>query len=206
MGERTPAQSPPPRYGAASAFDPDAGFIVSHGFTNKGRFNDTWTFDPATNEWRDISAVGDRPLARCLVRAAWDAGTGRLFLFGGQSNEFPFLGDLWAFDGTSWVELPVASGPLPRNFYSMSTAGADRVLLFGGNADQGPQNDLWLLTPSTGVWSPVSVEGDPPSPRHGHDSVWVAAESALYVFGGSPDSIAVNDLWRIVIPEGYSAA
>jgi hypothetical protein len=204
--ERTPAASPSPRYGAASAYDPSAGFIISHGFTNQGRFNDTWSFDPATGEWRDIYAAGDRPLARCLVRAVWDPGSDRLFMFGGQSNEFPFLGDLWTFDGTSWGELPMGVGPVARNFYSMSHIGDGRMLLFGGNAEEGRQNDLWLLDASTGLWSVVSVEGDAPSPREGHDSAWLAAEGALYVFGGQGETGAGNDLWRVVIPEGYSPA
>jgi hypothetical protein len=202
--ERTPGSSPSPRYGAASAYDPAAGFIISHGFTNQGRFDDTWSFDPATNEWRDISAAGDRPLARCLVRAAWDTGSDRLFMFGGQSNEFPFLSDLWAFDGASWEELPIGAGPVARNFYSMSHIGGGRMLLFGGNAEEGRQNDLWLLDASTGVWAVVDVDGDKPSPRDGHDSAWLAAEDALYVFGGQAGSGVANDLWRVVIPEGYS--
>lgn len=204
--ERTPAVSPAPRYGAASAYDPEVGLFVSHGFTNKGRFDDTWTFDPATSEWSDVSAAGDRPLARCLVRSVWDPGTQRLFLFGGQSNEFPFLGDLWAFDGTSWSEYPMGLGPTARNLYSMSYAGEGRILLFGGNAEDGPKNDLWLLKAASGAWAEIAVAGDVPSQRHGHDSVWVPGENALYVFGGQPDPQIANDLWRIVIPEDSPAA
>lgn len=202
--ERTSAVSPSPRYGAASAYDPSVGFIISHGFTNQGRFDDTWSYDPAIGEWRDISAAGERPLPRCLVRAAWDTGSDGLLMFGGQSNEVPFLGDLWAFDGTSWSELPVSGGPSARNFYSMSHVGGGRMLLFGGNAEAGRQNDFWLLDASTNLWSAVTVGGDAPSPRDGHDSAWLVDEGALYLFGGQAESGAVNDLWRIVIPGGYS--
>lgn len=204
--DRTPAIMPAPRYGAASAYDPAVGFIVSHGFTNQGRFNDMWAFDPAQAEWADISAAGDRPLARCLVRAAWDPGTQRLFLFGGQSNPEPFLDDLWVYNGGAWEELAMSLGPAPRNFYSMSYADADRILLFGGNASEGDLNDLWLLDTSTAVWSPIPMEGDLPLSRHGHDSVWLPDESALYVFGGQPGADLANDLWRIAVPTDYQPA
>ena len=45
----SPATAPPPCSTA------NGSVLVSHGFTFEGRFDDTWSLDPATGVWTDIS-------------------------------------------------------------------------------------------------------------------------------------------------------
>ena len=56
-------ETPQPRYGAAGAArSGGSGLYVSHGFTNEGRFDDTWLFNVQTGEWTDVSpASGPAP-------------------------------------------------------------------------------------------------------------------------------------------------
>ena len=82
----TPETRPAFRYGTASIFDLRAGRLVSFaGFTDLGRFDDTWAFDPAASVWTDIS-TDPRPLARCLHTAAYDPVGYRMLIFGGQGG------------------------------------------------------------------------------------------------------------------------
>lgn len=191
---------PTQRYGAGGAFDPaEESLIVSHGFTNQGRFDDTWQFGLGEQRWSDASPTqGERPIKRCLLRTVIDPGRGRLLLFGGQTDGTPFLGDLWAFDlaDRAWSEL-VGEGPSPRNLYS-AVARVDQptMLLFGGSTGSGESDELWALDMASDRWSLMVVEG-PPSPRSGHDAVWLADLNAMLLFGGRDDNGDLNDLWRL---------
>ena len=76
------------------------------------------------------------------------------------------------------------------------------MALFGGNTvdGPGPTNDLWFLDTANDTWTRVEVEGEAPSPRYGHDAVWLAESRKLIVFGGHDASGDVNDLWELAVP------
>lgn len=64
---------PSRRYGHSAILDAEtARMIVSHGFTDAGRFDDTWAFDLTSNQWRNIMAADTKPLRRCLHHAVLD--------------------------------------------------------------------------------------------------------------------------------------
>jgi Galactose oxidase, central domain len=190
---------PAARYGAGGAFDPaTTSLYVTHGFTDQGRFDDTWAFNVSLPGWLEVSpAEGERPLRRCLLRSVFDAGGNRIFLFGGQSNEVPFLGDLWAFDlgGGGWTQIDTP-GPSPRQLYSMTLVSEGEALLFGGRTEAGDNNELWLLDLASATWTQLTAEGEAPSPRRGHDATWLTASNSMLLFGGqSVDDL--NDLWLL---------
>jgi hypothetical protein len=195
------AAVPAERYGAASALDASGRLVVSHGFTNQGRFDDTWAFG-AAGPWADVSPEGARPVKRCLVRGVWDVKRDRFLIFGGQTDGTPFLGDLWALDGSGWTEITSEPKPSPRNFYAMVAMDTALMALFGGNTvdGPGPTNDLWFLDTANDTWTRVEVEGEAPSARYGHDAVWLAESRKLIVFGGHDASGDVNDLWELAVP------
>jgi Galactose oxidase, central domain len=192
---------PSQRYGAASALDADSRLVVSHGFTNRGRFDDTWLLDPGP-AWADVSPAANRPVKRCLCRGAWDSQRNRFLMFGGQTDGTPFLGDLWAFDGQEWTEITSEPKPSPRNFYAMAETDPGRIVLFGGNSEDGPgpKNDVWIFDSEADSWTIAEPEGEAPSPRYGHDAVWIPETRRLIVFGGHDNSGDVNDLWELTIP------
>jgi hypothetical protein len=195
------AAGPAQRYGAASAIDPDGRLLISHGFTNQGRFDDTWSLD-ASPAWADVSAAGTRPIKRCLCRGAWDSARKRFLMFGGQTDGTPFLGDLWAFDGQTWTEITTEPKPSPRNFYAMAETDPGRIALFGGNTVDvpGPMNDLWFFDSATDTWALAQPEGEAPSPRYGHDAVWLPDTRRLIISGGHDATGDLNDLWELTIP------
>jgi len=197
----TAMEPPEPRYGQGIALDPASGnVLISHGFTESGRFDDTWLFDVAGAVWRDRSpAGGPRPEKRCLLRTIWDPKEGRLLLFGGQSNTSPFLGDLWAYQpGKMWQQAGQGAPPSPRHFYSAaSDTMRQRFLLFGGRTRDGDAGDLWEFDMAADKWRLLATGGPA---RNGHDAVYVPSRHALIVFGGAAGA-ELNDLWEASIPE-----
>lgn len=193
---------PSPRYGAASALDPSGRLLVSHGFTDAGRFDDTWAFSLDDEAWDELSPQVERPLERCLVRGVWDSKAERFLMFGGQATGTPFLGDLWELREGMWRGLSAELKPSPRNFYAMVfDDDAGQAVLFGGNTQDGPANDLWLFDSASDIWSQQSPAGEGPSPRFGHDAVWLAASRSLFVFGGRDGSQNLNDSWELRLPK-----
>jgi hypothetical protein len=195
---KPPSALPEARYGAGLAYDEASNVVyLIHGFTNSGRFDDTWAFDLNTGAWRNVSASAARPLRRCLLDTVYDAARQRVLLFGGQSNEKPFLGDLWSYNvkAAAWQELSNVM-PAPRHLMSLALdAKRGRALLFGGRTEQGAVADVWALDLASTAWRQVSIQGGP-SARHSHDAVYDPVGDQMLVFGGS-DGAEQNDMWAL---------
>ena len=190
------------RYGTAAIFDPLAGQLVNFaGFTDAGRFDDTWTFDPSSSTWNDIS--GDiRPGARCLHSASYDRLSHRMLIFGGQRGSNA-LGDLWALDlaTATWSELTPATGPEGRTFpASIYDRIGHRFIIFGGAeaGGGGVKNDeVWAFDLAANSWSLLQPGGTAPAARGGAASAYIPAENRALFFGGSATSGLFNDIWAL---------
>ena len=173
--------------------------LITHGFTNDGRFDDTWQFDLATSAWTDISgAPDDRPTPRCLIDGVWDQRKRRFSIYGGQSNEEPFLDDLWGWSPEiGWQQIPRAPRPSARNMYAM-VHDLDRtaVYLVGGRTADGPVGDTWVFYSDGENWAQASPAGEPLTARYGHD-VAIGTDRAVHLFGGTDDGTIFDDLWRL---------
>ena len=187
----TPAA--PRRYGAAGALDPDTGrLLVSHGFTDSGRFDDTWSFGapPAV----DLSGTNERPLRRCLVSGA--AFGGGFFLFGGQSNADAYMDDLWRLDlaARTWTRLTPATRPSERNLYGSAQSGGS-WFIHGGSTPNGSVGDLWRLDLASGAFTEVAPGGERPSARSSHAGAGVPG--GIVLVGGSTSAGEASDTWRL---------
>jgi hypothetical protein len=194
--------APTPRYGLGGSLDANDNFVISHGFTFEGRFDDTWTFDTREKVWTDTSSSPEtRPLKRCLHELAYDPESGRIILFGGCSSGFGPCpqGDLWSYDPqtAAWTNITPASGPTARSNPAMVWDEVNgRAILFGGQSDAGQVADLWegRFTDSGFAWIELSA-GETPPARSSHDAVIL--DGTLYVFGGTSPNGTLSDLWRL---------
>jgi N-acetylneuraminic acid mutarotase len=194
---------PTPRYGTSAVLDGDGNILVSHGFTFEGRFDDTWSLDPATGIWTDLSPAAEtRPLKRCLHEAVWDAEGNRMLLYGGCSSGFGPCpqGDLWAFDPATrtWTELTPAASPAARSNPALIRDDASGgIWLIDGLTEAGYTADLWQLDVAANapVWSELAQGGGAPAPRASHDAV--VLDGAVYLFGGFGDAGPLADLWML---------
>lgn len=190
------------RYGTAAIFDPVASQLVNFaGFTDAGRFDDTWVFDPVTSVWTDISSDA-RPGARCLHTASYDPLSHSMLVFGGQRGSSA-LGDLWSLDLSTrtWNELTPAVGPEGRTFpASVYDPVGHRFLIFGGAEAGGggeKRDEVWAFDLSDNTWNLIQPKGTVPAARGGAASAYIDGQNRALFFGGAATVGLFNDIWAL---------
>lgn len=185
--------------------------VISHGFTNSGRFDDTWAFDLANNTWRNLTPSGTKPLRRCLHHAVHDAERGQMLLFGGCASGFgpcP-LGDLWAFDlnTNTWSERTGQVKPAPRSHYGMAFDDArGRLVIFGGQGNS-TLGDTWEYDANRREWREAALLGAAPPGRSRHQGAYASDQKATFFFGGTKSTgERTNELWMMGAPPEASNA
>ena len=103
-------------------------------------YEDTWAYDPVTNEWEDLTSSDDdapRPLGRGGYGMVWSEEARRVMLFGGDGLSGLDDDHLWAFDPATseWEDRGVAEmGPYERWFHLLTVdPQSDRLVLIGGS-------------------------------------------------------------------------
>jgi hypothetical protein len=193
---------PRTRYGQSAALDSRGRVIVSHGFSDQGRFDDTWAFDPASATWTNLTPPGGpRPLKRCLHELAYDPATDRIFLHGGCSSGFGPCpqGDLWAFDlkSNSWSEMTSQGAkPTPRQNPSFAyDSTGKRLYIFGGETSAGPSAEAWSYDLAGSTWSRVEVPSAPAA-RTSQGTAPDPMGRRILIFGGQAPDATLKDIWE----------
>ena len=210
---------PARRCGHAMVLDAARNKIVLFGGVwSDDHFSDLWEWDGALEVWTartpdPLPAVWPGP--RQGHRLAWDAGRGKVLLFGGSCREGGrrvALADLWEWDGETgeWVDrtpdpLP-AAWPVGRLDASVAfDPGRSRLQLFGGlhvvagTGDPCPEGGrlggdgitcclpgLWEWDGAAGSWESVGAgEGPWPAACAGSAATFHHAARRLVLFGGT---------------------
>lgn len=195
--------APSRRYGHSGIYDTARDrMIVSHGFTDAGRFDDTWSLDLATDTWSDISPPRGRPLRRCLHHAVYDAAGNQMLLFGGcASGAGPCpLGDLWSFDLArgGWTQLTGSgSKPPAREHYGLAFDSVRRRMVVFGGAGPANLNDTWEYDPAPRVWRETPLAGPVPAARSRHQGTFADGRGVTFFFGGASSAGLTNELWML---------
>lgn len=201
--------APVARYGTAAVFDVAAGELVNFaGFTERGRFDDTWRLDPATGIWREVT-MDQRPGQRCLHTAAYDAAGERMIIFGGQRGA-DALDDVWSLDLRTdiWLALP----PMPAGGRRFPAAAFDlqgeRFYTFGGERKGVRFGDLWSLAIGgdtdagdidASAWEQVTAGADMPPVRDRAVLIYDERRHRLVLFGGTGEAGHLNDTWILTL-------
>ena len=184
---------------------------ISYGYVP---FNDLWYFSAATENWEKIDPVDGnsvissafsntktekkepaKPPGRWMHTAiVLDGALGKaMFVFGGCSEEFAPLNDLWRFDVKTKVWLQLANkGPKfhdtvnrPAGRWLHSSVvldlanGGKGVVVFGGGVNNDPMDDLWYWDTKERVWEEMHPFTDHPYARMGHTAVHVVRDEAI---------------------------
>jgi N-acetylneuraminic acid mutarotase len=180
--------------------------------------------------------TGGYPGARYEV-VSWTDSSGNVWFFGGEgmdvNHESGVLGDPWMYaqssgkwtwmSGSNLVNQPGVygtqglpdAGNVPGSRHSANSwmDSSGNLWLFGGiykpaPRGEGPVNDLWKYTPSTGEWTWMS---GPSSADYGTRGVpaadnvpgardytvtWTDSGGNVWLFGGSGNPGLLNDLWK----------
>jgi Galactose oxidase, central domain len=105
--------------------------------TTPPQLNDTWEWDGSI--WKHITDIGPGGVSGHTM-----VYNGRgIESFGGMDSSLRRLGNTWEWDGKHWTQKQ-DMGPDPCTFTSMAyDSKRDRVVLFGGFANDGPRKDTW---------------------------------------------------------------
>jgi hypothetical protein len=193
-------QAPAARYGSCAVVDTEGRFVISHGFTSNGRFDDTRAYDVGQERWVTVAPDGRRPGERCLHECFLDAA-GRLILYGGQDDGSRALGDLWRLDDERWARLDDPA-PAARRLHAAATAGPDVWVFGGASRIDEVLADLWRVDRETLAFARVRPAGPAPAARSAASMIADPIRRRLLLFGGR-DRRALDDVWelRSVVPE-----
>ena len=157
---------------AAVATNMSTGQVVMFGGLADVNPNNTWTYDGAT--WTLQSPAAQPPLVYA-ASAAFDPGQQGVVLFGGGSGGVD-QDTTWLWDqvGATWTLLSTPESPPAREGAGMTyDAALQRVILFGGQDNNGYFNDTWELIPTlsptptptpTATATPTSTSTPTPNP------------------------------------------
>ena len=184
-----PATNPPALTAASAAYDTDTGTVVLFGgLTQAGTLSsDTWVWNG--QNWTDFPPSASTPPAREMASMAFDPVLHRLILFGGQASDGSLLGDTWAWNGNTWIQLTSSSpqSPTPREGAALAFDPAGDLVLFGGTGTAtGPSPTTTTTTTIPSVTGGLNG-GSPPTTSTSSNAVRAASASG---------DITLNDTWQ----------
>ena len=164
----SPSTVPFARASAAVATNTSTGQVVMFGGLADVNPNNTWTYDGTT--WT-LQSPAVQPLLVYAASAAFDPGQQGVVLFGGGSGGVD-QNTTWLWDqvGATWTRLSTPQSPPAREGAGMIyDAALQRVILFGGQDNNGYFNDTWELIPTstptpTPTATPIPTSTPTPTP------------------------------------------
>ena len=182
---------PLPREGHSMVLASEDGRATMFGGISYGYkpFNDVWEYSISDATWMGMTYKKDEvvPPGRWMHAAAMQkvivggSPTTVMTIYGGCSENFAPLDDVWVYTQGKWKELhPTSFRPPGRwlhtaNIIPSSITDADGnirksdgMLIFGGAANNAPMEDMWIFDGSDYSWQEVSLFTDRPIAREGH--------------------------------------
>jgi hypothetical protein len=193
--------APSPRDDAQMVADPVRGVVWLHGGRSGSgsgmvAHTDTWRWDGEA--WTEIVPDGSTaaPPPRVHPVSAWDPVSERMVLLGGIALDDAVVTDAWAWDGTSWRELPNTWPPGRVAAIEMAhdPATGELVVLavdLAGPDDDGLYPSQLLRRTDAGAWERLA-EGPAFSPIQ---PMVATHDGLLLVDGGTQQGASATWTW-----------
>jgi hypothetical protein len=198
--ELTPPAGPPaplPRLFPASIYDSFGHQMITWSGQAQGVFfNDVWSFDLGSNTWSQYMPTGGPPNVRYGVGYAFDPVARDLVTFAGFTNQGRFH-DVWRFNdqAETWTDVSPGTGPGERCLHAACYDPVRRrMIMYGGQNNFGPLDDLWALDLDTNTWTELTPASKPTG-RYFTSLVYDAGNHRVTVFGGQTAIARVNESW-----------
>ena len=163
------------------------------------KYNDTWMFDPSTNDWTQLNITSSSPSARQAHTMSSSGYSHKIILFGGNDVNQKVLNDTWMFDQITniWSKVKVKSTSPPARFWHAMTSleNSEKILLFGGFNYAQSLKDTWIFDPFTSKWTENTKSTTSPSPRYLHAMAPLGIEGNVILFGGYVGTIFNRETW-----------
>jgi len=184
--------------------------------------NDVWVLAHAngtggTPAWTQLSSQGIPPTVRDFHTAVYDGENNRMIVFGGRLECSSANAEVWVLANANgvggtpiWAQLSPGAGaaPVPRAGHSaVYDSSNNRMIIFGGGADAGFLNDVWVLTNANGLagaptWIQLTPTGPLPTVRASHSAIYDPAANTMTIFGGSANIVPMNEVWVLTNANG----
>lgn len=164
-----PPSKPPARVNIQSGlvFDEARRVFVLFGGRLPGKVpgNDTWTFDPSTNNWTNRTPANSPP-ARDLHAMVYDSTNRVVILHGGRGSDGNSLWDTWIYDtaANTWTQIAPSGSPPVIHHHSAiyDTANQAMVVIPGFVAGSG-REDVFVFRYAVGA--PTALPTTPATPN-----------------------------------------
>lgn len=166
---------------------------VFGGQSRPGLTNDLFCFQTSTQEWSEVRGIsGSPPSPR--DRHTMCAIAGKLWIFGGHTEESEFMNDLFSYDPKRkrWTKHYTSTPPTPR--YEHSACECDgKMIIAGGKCRKGGLTDIHSFDVDQNRWSRLNVtQTNSPQSRWG--ASMVSTNKHLIFFGGWNGRDCFNDI------------
>ncbi|NOT63956.1 MAG: hypothetical protein HOP19_27395 [Acidobacteria bacterium] len=194
----TTGTPPSTRHGFDAVYDATGHQLVIYNGQGAGLFNDTWTLNLTTLQWRDVSPANDalRPKRRYGSAGVFDPVSRSLVSFAGFTSEAGRFQDTQSFGlaNNSWTDwTPAGTKPQVRCLLTGAYDKTNRRFIIYGGQRSGPLGDLWSFDLATRTWENLS-NATTPSARYFTTSFVDAAGNFIF-FGGQTNSGNSAELW-----------
>ncbi len=192
----TTGAAPGRRLGHNAIYDPVGNqMIVWAGQQGSAFFNDTWSLNLATLEWRNLTP-SSRPRSRYGSASVFDPAERQLVQFAGFTEEGRRFQDTQGFDLDTNMWQDYTTQENKPGIRCLLTAAYDRagrrMIIYGGQRS-GWLDDLWAFDLRTRQWEELTPQ-DRPAGRFFAES-FIDVDGRFIVFGGSTPSGNVNETW-----------
>jgi uncharacterized protein (TIGR03437 family) len=189
---------PPPRFAFDAVYDPIGHQIVIYAGQGAGFFNDTWTLNLNTLEWRDVSPASNnaRPKARYGSASIFDPVSRSLVQFAGFTSESGRFQDTQSFGlaNNTWTDwTPAGNKPQVRCLLTAAFDKANRRMIIYGGQRNGPLDDLWSFDIASRTWTNLTVATRPAG--RWFAASFVGSDGRFILFGGFTGSGNNNETW-----------
>lgn len=189
---------PSGRFGFDAVYDPAGHQLVIYNGQGAGFFNDTWTLNLTTLEWRDVSPASDsaRPKKRYGSGAIFDSVTRSLVSFAGFTSEAGRFQDTQSFGlaANSWADWsPSGTKPQVRCLLTAAFDKTSRRMIIYAGQRSGALDDIWSFDLASRQWTNLTPTIRPPG--RFWSSSFVNDDGRFVIFGGSGAG-NFNDTWE----------
>jgi hypothetical protein len=198
------ANAPSNRFRMAMAYEPTLNrLVVFGGSPSPGvPLSDCFAFDLTTNTWNAIpnptpGVTG--PTARWDATMQFDAATGHVILFGGQTVNTPAtrVNDTWILAGNAWAQLNPATSPSARGLHAMTSRSApyNDIVLIGGQDAAAVLNDTWRWDGAGVTWVQITPINNtvPVTWVSGQGATYDSVRKVVTILGGPGTGIAPSN-------------
>lgn len=154
--ESHPVHSPSARYAHTLSYDSDRHVVVLFGGRDPNAVASRELWEWNGSDWTDRTQPNAGPAAAPRAVADYDAQLHRTLFVLSPGSAFGRDSEVWAWDGTSWTQVPADLGPPLIGSYSFAIdAARHRGVLFG--VMNGSRGETWELQ---GRGAPCSSDAD----------------------------------------------